>query len=178
MKISKDKIQDVNINYKTFTSPFPRTKSNCELIKSSRVINTAICENDKILLEVPANITKSYMTRNSFYFDIKKVKNQNNKFDTARNKSKPINRMVESNCVFDKKLLENLIQYNGASEPVDSLLTEKTLLLSQKDKFKGLDYNKNFKHDPSNTNREHLVQKILMTKENKKPSLNLGIVPK
>ena len=55
--------------YKTYYSPFPREKSNNEVLKNSykKKIN-----NKTALIDIPPQITFSYMKKNPFYFDLKK----------------------------------------------------------------------------------------------------------
>ncbi len=47
-----------------YESPLPRKKTNDEVLKFSRTIN-------KNHVSIPPTVTKSYMMKNPFYFDIK-----------------------------------------------------------------------------------------------------------
>lgn len=57
----------------TYLSPFPRYKSNNQVISSS---NTKKISENKAIIDIPPSVTKSYMLKNPFYFDLKKHKDR------------------------------------------------------------------------------------------------------
>jgi hypothetical protein len=64
---------------RTYTSPFPRKESNDNVLKHSRPVKFNYFNennNDKAILyfEIPPSVTKSYMNKNTFYFDVKHFK--------------------------------------------------------------------------------------------------------
>ena len=58
-----------DIYLKNYFSPFPREKSNRQVLKysSAKKVN-----DNKILIDIPPSVTASYMKKNPFYFDLKK----------------------------------------------------------------------------------------------------------
>ena len=69
IKKNKKKMSTKVEFYKTYYSPFPREKSNNEVLKNSykKRIN-----NKTAIIDIPPQITVSYMKKNPFYFDLKK----------------------------------------------------------------------------------------------------------
>ena len=63
-------------SYRTYYSPFPRQKTNKEVLKNSfkKKLN-----NKTALIDIPPQITVSYMKKNPFYFDLKKKEKKNQK---------------------------------------------------------------------------------------------------
>ena len=55
--------------YKTYYSPFPREKSNNEVLKNS--YSRQLSKNST-LINIPPSVTVTYMKKNPFYFDLKK----------------------------------------------------------------------------------------------------------
>ena len=53
----------------SYYSPFPRDKSNKEVLKYS---SARKYKNNKTVLDIPPSVTASYMQKNPFYFDLKK----------------------------------------------------------------------------------------------------------
>ena len=65
------------IQSKTYYTPFPREKSNNEVLKNS--YSRKLSKNST-LINIPPSVTVSYMKKNPFYFDLKKkkkIKDQN-----------------------------------------------------------------------------------------------------
>jgi hypothetical protein len=113
----------------SYYSPFPREKSNKEVLKYS---SAKKLKNNKILIDIPPSVTASYMQKNPFYFDLKKhtarisqshrpktsnqklsksVRNFHNKNKNKRNTNKNnVNLNPENNyCyVFEKAELEKI----------------------------------------------------------------------
>ena len=58
-----------DIYLSNYYSPFPREKSNRQVLKysSAKKIN-----NNKTVIDIPPSVTASYMKKNPFYFDLKK----------------------------------------------------------------------------------------------------------
>ena len=52
-----------------YYSPFPREKSNKEVLKYS---SAKKLKNNKTIIDIPPSVTASYMQKNPFYFDLKK----------------------------------------------------------------------------------------------------------
>ena len=59
------------IQNKTYYSPFPREKSNNEVLKNS--YSKQLSKNST-LINIPPAVTVTYMKKNPFYFDLKKKK--------------------------------------------------------------------------------------------------------
>jgi hypothetical protein len=179
----KEQVSNLCNENKTFTSPFPRTKSNCELIKSSTLLESTISSmENKICLNVPASITKSYMKRNTFYFDLKKHKNNfNNKASqNIQTKSKKIT--FNSTCVFSKDHLDSMMKYTKKnSATLDKHLKHKPEMMIEKEKVNVMPKLKNkYKlcAEFSECQTRNLIENILNTKLClKNDNNNYGIVP-
>jgi len=81
-----------------YYSPFPREKSNNEVLRKSyaKKIN-----NNKTLISIPPSVTISYMKKNPFYFDLK---NQRKKF-LQPNK----NKINKNYTVYERNKLEKIL---------------------------------------------------------------------
>lgn len=105
-----------------YYSPFPREKSNREVLKYSYAKKLPYNET---LIDIPPSVTASYMRKNPFYFDLKKHNSRFNKrpkssaYNTlttkqsrnAKSSKKNNYIMTRSNCtIYDSKKLENLMQ--------------------------------------------------------------------
>ena len=58
-----------NMYLENYYSPFPREKSNRQVLKYS---SAKKLKNNKTLIDIPPSVTASYMQKNPFYFDLKK----------------------------------------------------------------------------------------------------------
>ena len=70
----------MNINYNfrdiyldNYNSPFPRRKSNKEVLQYSQAKRLP---NNKTIIDIPPSVTLSYMKKNPIYFDTKKYSNR------------------------------------------------------------------------------------------------------
>ncbi len=170
----KEKAHNCNsICNKTFSSPFPRNKSNLELIKSSRVVKSY--NNQKISLEVPASVTKSYMRRNPFYFDLKNYKNYTKHKEQIKDNLK-LNNYLNSTCIFEKCHLNSIIEFatkNIETDSCEKLLSPTPILKGNKDKFTGIK-NKSFKE----IDKKQLIEEIINSKNfNTEEKKNFGQTP-
>ena len=55
-----------------YSSPFPNKKKNNELLEKTKSVYFK--ERNQLVLDIPPQVTKSYMSTNKFYFDNKKWK--------------------------------------------------------------------------------------------------------
>ena len=86
-------------SYRTYYSPFPRQKTNKEVLKNSfkKKLN-----NKTALIDIPPQITVSYMKKNPFYFDLKKKeKKTKSQKSFSNNKKRGYN-------IYDNKQLERI----------------------------------------------------------------------
>jgi hypothetical protein len=168
----KKEIPYYHNQYKTFTSPFPRNKSNCELIKSATLIDTNDKTN-KIFLDVPASLTKSYMKRNTFYFDLKKHKTYNSDKTPQNNSSKKIT--FNSTCIFSKDHLESMMKFS--KDKLENHFKDKPEMRIDKEKVNRLS-TKKICPENSECHSKSLIEKILNTKLClKNDKKNIGTVP-
>ena len=87
-------------DYTYYYSPFPREKSNNEVLKKSYAKKIS---SNKTLISIPPSVTISYMKKNPFYFDLKTV--QKKKFY-----HQPKNKNFNKNfTVYDKNKLEKIL---------------------------------------------------------------------
>ena len=87
--------------YTYYYSPFPREKSNNEVLKKSYAKKIS---NNKTLISIPPSVTISYMKKNPFYFDLKNV--QRKKYLQQQPKNKNFNKNF---TVYDKNKLEKIL---------------------------------------------------------------------
>ena len=86
------------IQSKTYYSPFPREKSNNEVLKNS--YSKQLSKNST-LINIPPSITVSYMKKNPFYFDLKK-KEKNKRPESSYRKT--------GYTIYENKKLQNLLK--------------------------------------------------------------------
>ena len=84
--------------YKTYYSPFPREKSNNEVLKNS--YSRQLSKNST-LINIPPAVTVSYMKKNPFYFDLKK-KEKNKRPKSSYKKT--------GYTIYENKKLQNLLK--------------------------------------------------------------------
>lgn len=73
-----------------FYSPFPREKSNKEVLRYSKA--QKIPNTNKAILDIPPSVTMSYMLKNPYYFDLQKhIQLKGNK-QLAKSKNNAINK--------------------------------------------------------------------------------------
>ena len=110
--------RDVYLN--KYYSPFPRQKSNKEVLKLS---SAKKLPNNKTVIDIPPSVTFSYMKKNPLYFDTKKYSNRISKQKRPKssknrytNLSKSQNNFYSkkknliSNCtIYDNKKLEQIL---------------------------------------------------------------------
>jgi hypothetical protein len=86
------------IQNKTYYSPFPREKSNNEVLKNS--YSRQLSKNST-LINIPPSVTVTYMKKNPFYFDLKK-KEKNKRPKSSYKKT--------GYTIYDNKKLQNLLK--------------------------------------------------------------------
>ena len=86
------------IENKTYYSPFPREKSNNEVLKNS--YSRKLSKNST-LINIPPAVTVSYMKKNPFYFDLKK-KEKNKRPKSSYKKT--------GYTIYENKKLQNLLK--------------------------------------------------------------------
>ena len=86
------------IENKTYYSPFPREKSNNEVLKNS--YSRQLSKNST-LINIPPAVTVSYMKKNPFYFDLKK-KEKNQRPKSSYKKT--------GYTIYENKKLQNLLK--------------------------------------------------------------------
>jgi hypothetical protein len=95
-----------------FTSPFPREKTNNTVLSQTKSVYFKNDDQTKLYVEIPISLTKSYMSNNDFYFDLKNWKEQKNpqKIKDRRQQNLIQNRPMSSNSTrkidSKKELLE------------------------------------------------------------------------
>ena len=107
-----------NMYLENYYSPFPRTKSNKEVLRHSQAKKIS---NHKTIIDIPPSVTLSYMVKNPLYFDIKKhnkritkpprpktanLKRKNSNVEFYKNKNNVINKCM----IYDQKKLENILK--------------------------------------------------------------------
>ena len=112
-----------------YYSPFPRQKSNKEVLRYSQAKKLP---NNKTIIDIPPNVTLSYMKKNPIYFDTKTyshrlskgsrpktttIKSTRNKFAKSQKNFYSNKNNIKNNCiVYDNKKLEQIL--NGAKSRV------------------------------------------------------------
>ena len=110
--------RDVYLN--KYYSPFPRQKSNKEVLKLS---SAKKLPNNKIVIDIPPSVTFSYMKKNPLYFDTKKYlnriskqkipKSSKNRYTNLSKSQKNFyskKKNLISNCtIYDNKKLEQIL---------------------------------------------------------------------
>jgi hypothetical protein len=86
------------IQSKTYYTPFPREKSNNEVLKNS--YSRKLSKNST-LINIPPSVTVSYMKKNPFYFDLKK-KEKNKRPESSHRKT--------GYTIYENKKLQNLLK--------------------------------------------------------------------
>ena len=86
------------IQNKTYYSPFPREKSNNEVLKNS--YSRQLSKN-ATLINIPPSVTVTYMKKNPFYFDLKK-KEKNKRPKSSYKKT--------GYTIYENKKLQNLLK--------------------------------------------------------------------
>ena len=86
------------IQNKTYYSPFPREKSNNEVLKNS--YSKQLSKNST-LINIPPAVTVTYMKKNPFYFDLKK-KEKNQRPKSSYKKT--------GYTIYENKKLQNLLK--------------------------------------------------------------------
>ena len=174
---------------RNYVSPFPRTQSNNNVLKVSHPITVSNIENSNnamLYFEIPPSITKSYMTKNSFYFDVKHYKtntgntsssvieNKRPKYSLTSkisNKTKYLDNF--SHLIVEKSHIENLV--NGDKK----LLLDKPVLSPKKDGLKGTVKSlNNYKLQEGNMTSKEIMKKLFNNKETIKfGNKNFGAAP-
>jgi hypothetical protein len=142
------------IQSKTYYSPFPREKSNNEVLKNS--YSKQLSKNST-LINIPPSITVSYMKKNPFYFDLKKKE---------KNKRPKSSYRGTGYTVYENKKLENLLKSHKrflATEYKNNKLSSGCELIK-------------IKQNKNNKLTQEEIQKIL--NKISIPSKNRGKVPK
>ena len=112
--------RDIYLN--KYSSPFPRQKSNREVLRYS---SAKKLPDNKTIIDIPPSVTFSYMKRNPLYFDTKKyssripkqkrpktTKNRYNKNNLSKSQKNfyPNKKNTTNNCtVYDNKKLEQIL---------------------------------------------------------------------
>ena len=110
--------RDVYLN--KYYSPFPRQKSNKEVLKLS---SAKKLPNNKTVIDIPPSVTFSYMKKNPLYFDTKKYSNRISKqkrpkssknrytnLSTSQKNFYSKKKNLISNCtIYDNKKLEQIL---------------------------------------------------------------------
>ena len=152
----------------SYYSPFPREKSNNEVLKRSYA---KVVDDKKTLIDIPPTVTVSYMKKNPYYFDLKKsvrVANKKRPITTKETKRK-------SYTIYDNKKLESLLRngkdvyiaprpkLNGGCEVIESKIKTNGLSLEDRKKLTSKDILK-------------IINKIKIPMEDEKQKM--GKVPK
>ena len=114
---------------KTYYSPFPREKSNNEVLKNS--YSKTLSKHSQ-LINIPPQITITYMKKNPFYFDLKKSKKERPK--SSYNKKLGY-------TIYENKKLQNLLKSDKrflAPQNFDNKLLENELIKIKKNKKNNL----------------------------------------
>ena len=139
----------------SYYSPFPREKSNKEVLKYS---SARKYKNNTTVLDIPPSVTASYMQKNPFYFDLKKhtervsgprrptsstkkkFSNSSTNFYRNRNKNKKNLNPNLNNCtIYEKSKLEEIF------------LNDKTKYIAPRKKLnKGCEIMKGLIYKPKN----------------------------
>lgn len=87
---------------KSYYSPFPRQKSNNEVLRNSYA---SLTKKHQGFIEIPSTLTVSYMEKNPYYFDLKKA---------MKAKAKPTQSQSNTQryTVFNNKRLDNILNSN------------------------------------------------------------------
>lgn len=106
MKTQKKPTQvqkQMNNTAKAFYSPFPREKSNAEVLRRSYA--KKIDERNTII-DIPPTVTMSYMKKNPFYFDLRKSckVHKKNRPQTTKSQRQP------GYTIYDNNKLERLLR--------------------------------------------------------------------
>jgi hypothetical protein len=165
----------------TYTSPFPRKKSNDDVLRMSRIISAQPVEtSDKVKLcfEIPPSLTKSYMLKNTFYFDIKnKTKNNSSHLNTNKNKNKNIKtyntarpKSSTNVCVTDINKIKYLLNTK------ENLLFEEKKLNEEKEKINQMTKKLN---NAMAVDKNVIINQLLNNKHPLNPTThkNFGTVP-
>ena len=151
----------------SYYSPFPREKSNNEVLRRSYAKQI---DPQKTLIDIPPTVTVSYMKKNQYYFDLKKsikVPNKKQRAQTAK----------KSKCytIYDNKKLETILRsgkeayiaprpkLNPGCEKIEAPLKSNTLSPEERKRLTSKDILK-------------IINKIKIPMEDNKQ--NMGKVPK
>lgn len=164
-----------------YKSPFPRKKTNDIVFKMSKIINS---NNNKISLEIPPSLTKSYMKKNPLYYDLKKFKEKNlQNLDT--NKCKKFEKNSNFNYNSDKPpSVKNVI----CNHIIEKIINYKNDMLDEKPELDGgkeilIGINKSNSHNLYDNsvnymNSSNIIKKILTNNKTLiKNYKNYGNVP-
>lgn len=167
-----------------YQSPFPRKENNDNVLRMSRpVLIEKDKENKKVVhLEIPPSLTKSYMNKNPFYFDIKKCKER--KSDLKRPKSslsystnnlkikKSILSPRYTHCVIAQDKLEYLLNNDK------NLLMHKPVLVPGTETIEGKKkFNNRTKCDKESLSAKRIIEKILNPPKLSQTHSKFGEVP-
>lgn len=98
-----------------YYSPFPREKSNREVLKQSYAKKMP---DNKTLIDIPPSVTATYMNKNPLYFDIKKYQNR----ITAGKKRPKSSNQIRTNKSVKNKIKNNYIIFD--SNNLDKILKD------------------------------------------------------
>lgn len=102
-----------DIYLENYYSPFPREKSNRQVLKYS---SAKKLKNNTTIIDIPPSVTASYMQKNPFYFDLKK---HSTRISNPRLQKEFTNKMSKSSTNFynkrnkkNKNKIENMVRAN------------------------------------------------------------------
>ena len=129
----------------TYYSPFPREKSNKEVLKYS---SARKYKNNKTVLDIPPSVTASYMQKNPFYFDLKKHSDRVS--GTRRPKSSTNKKLCKSSTNFYHNKNKNKTIYEK-SKLEEIFLNDKTKYIAPRKRLnKGCEIMKGLIYKPKN----------------------------
>jgi hypothetical protein len=109
-----------NNKYK-YLSPFPDKTKNSELMQKTRSVYFK--ERDALVVHIPTQVTKSYMSTNRYYFDTEKWKNIHSKVKPKSAINTKVNEGYAS-WIVDLKNLEKVLSYRDDSDINDIINKE------------------------------------------------------
>ena len=103
---------ELNNKYK-YSSPFPDKNKNSELMQKTRSVYFK--DRDALVLDIPTQVTKSYMSTNRYYFDTQKWKSIHSKAK-PKTATKTNTNQGYASWVVDLKNLEKVLSYRDDSD--------------------------------------------------------------
>jgi hypothetical protein len=148
----------LNSKYK-YSSPFPDKNKNSEVMQKTRSVYFK--DRDALVLDIPTQVTKSYMRTNKYYFDTEKWK-------TIHAKTKPktaINTKANegyASWVVDVSNLEKVLSYRNDNDIKD--IIDKETDMKYKMSLEERDVNKSQHEFNRSLSPKRFLEKIIDTK--------------